>query len=51
MEQVDSFISAVSSFVWGPPMLGMLGVTGVLLTLGSGVHALAAGGVRLQTAL
>ena len=34
MEQVDSFISAVSSFVWGPPMLGMLGVTGVLLTLG-----------------
>ena len=34
MEQVNAFIDAINAFVWGPPMLGMLGVTGVLLTLG-----------------
>ena len=34
MEQLNGFINEVNAFVWGPPMLGMLGVTGVLLTLG-----------------
>ncbi len=34
MEQLNSFIDKVNAFAWGPPMLGMLGVTGVLLTLG-----------------
>ena len=34
MEQLNSFINQVNAFAWGPPMLGMLGVTGVLLTLG-----------------
>ena len=34
MDQLNTFISSVNSFVWGPPMLGMLGVTGLLLTLG-----------------
>jgi len=34
MEMLNNLISQVNAFVWGPPMLGMLGVTGVLLTLG-----------------
>ena len=34
MERLNSMINAVNSFAWGPPMLGILGVTGVLLTLG-----------------
>ncbi|MCY4042048.1 MAG: sodium:alanine symporter family protein [Gammaproteobacteria bacterium] len=34
MEQLNSIIDSINAFVWGPPMLGMLGVTGVLLTLG-----------------
>ena len=34
MERLNSFIDAVNAFAWGPPMLGMLGVTGLLLTLG-----------------
>ena len=34
MEQLNAFINEVNAFAWGPPMLGMLGVTGVLLTLG-----------------
>ena len=34
MEQLNAFINQVNAFAWGPPMLGMLGVTGVLLTLG-----------------
>ena len=34
MDQLNSFIDRVNAFVWGPPMLGMLGVTGLLLTLG-----------------
>ena len=34
MERLNSFIDSVNAFAWGPPMLGMLGVTGVLLTLG-----------------
>ncbi len=34
MEQLNSVISSINAFAWGPPMLGMLGVTGVLLTLG-----------------
>ena len=34
METLNSYISAINSFAWGPPMLGMLGVTGLLLTLG-----------------
>ena len=34
MDQLNAIISSVNAFAWGPPMLGMLGVTGVLLTLG-----------------
>ena len=34
MERLNSFIDAANAFAWGPPMLGMLGVTGLLLTLG-----------------
>ncbi len=34
MDQINSVINAVNAFAWGPPMLGILGVTGVLLTLG-----------------
>ena len=34
MERLNSLIDSVNAFAWGPPMLGMLGVTGVLLTLG-----------------
>ncbi|MCY3879232.1 MAG: sodium:alanine symporter family protein [Rhodobacteraceae bacterium] len=34
MDNLNAFIGSVNSFAWGPPMLGMLGVTGVLLTLG-----------------
>ena len=36
MEQLNAFINQVNAFAWGPPMLGMLGFTGVLLTLGLG---------------
>ena len=34
MEQLNNIISQINAFAWGPPMLGALGVTGVLLTLG-----------------
>ena len=34
MEEINAFIDNINAFAWGPPMLGMLGVTGVLLTLG-----------------
>ena len=34
MEEINTFIDKINAFAWGPPMLGMLGVTGVLLTLG-----------------
>ena len=34
MEWLNGVISDVNSFAWGPPMLIMLGFTGVLLTLG-----------------
>ena len=34
MDQLNSIINSVNSFAWGPPMLGILGVTGLLLTLG-----------------
>ncbi len=34
MDQLNSIINTVNAFAWGPPMLGILGVTGVLLTLG-----------------
>ena len=34
MERLNSIIDSINAFVWGPPMLGILGVTGVLLTLG-----------------
>lgn len=34
MDQINSVINTVNAFAWGPPMLGILGVTGVLLTLG-----------------
>ena len=34
MDRLNSMIDAINAFAWGPPMLGILGVTGVLLTLG-----------------
>ncbi len=34
MDRLNSFIDSVNAFAWGPPMLGILGVTGLLLTLG-----------------
>ncbi len=34
MEALNAFINEINAFAWGPPMLGMLGVTGVTLTLG-----------------
>ncbi len=34
MDKLNDIISAINAFAWGPPMLGALGVTGVLLTLG-----------------
>lgn len=34
MEQLNLFIDQINAFAWGPPMLGMLGITGLLLTLG-----------------
>jgi len=34
MDQLNSIISSINAFAWGPPMLGILGVTGVLLTTG-----------------
>ena len=34
MEQLNSFIDSVNALVWGPPMLVLLGFTGVVLTLG-----------------
>ena len=34
MDEINTFIDKINAFAWGPPMLGMLGVTGVLLTLG-----------------
>jgi AGCS family alanine or glycine:cation symporter len=34
MEKLNNIISQINSFAWGPPMLGALSVTGVLLTLG-----------------
>ena len=34
MDRLISIIDSVNAFAWGPPMLGMFGVTGVLLTLG-----------------
>ncbi len=34
MDQLNSIINSINAFAWGPPMLSMLGVTGLLLTLG-----------------
>ena len=34
METLNNIINEINAFAWGPPMLGMLGVTGVVLTLG-----------------
>ncbi len=34
MEALNNIINQINAFAWGPPMLGMLGVTGVVLTLG-----------------
>ena len=34
MDRLSAIIDSVNAFAWGPPMLGILGVTGVLLTLG-----------------
>lgn len=34
MDTLNDIISQINAFAWGPPMLGALGVTGLLLTLG-----------------
>ena len=34
MDAVNNVINQINTFAWGPPMLGILGVTGLLLTLG-----------------
>ena len=34
MEALNNFIGEINSFAWGPPMLAMLGITGITLTLG-----------------
>ena len=34
MDRLNTIIDSINAFAWGPPMLGILGVTGVLLTLG-----------------
>ncbi|MYF85407.1 MAG: sodium:alanine symporter family protein [Rhodospirillaceae bacterium] len=34
MDRINSVIDSINAFAWGPPMLGILGVTGLLLTLG-----------------
>lgn len=34
MDAINDVISQINSFAWGPPMLGILGVTGLILTLG-----------------
>ena len=34
VDRLNAIIDSVNAFAWGPPMLGILGVTGVLLTLG-----------------
>ena len=34
MDRLNAIIDSVNAFAWGPPMLGILGVTGLLLTLG-----------------
>ena len=34
MDRLNSTIDAVNAFAWGPPMPGIMGVTGVLPTLG-----------------
>ena len=34
MDRLNSIIDSINAFAWGPPMLGILGVTDVLLTLG-----------------
>ena len=36
MDRLSAIIDAVNAFAWGAPMLGMLGVTGLLLTTGLG---------------
>ena len=34
MSHLNTLVDGINTLVWGPPMLGMLGFTGVLLTLG-----------------
>ncbi len=34
LDSINAVIGKINAFAWGPPMLGMLGVTGLLLTLG-----------------
>ncbi len=34
MEQLNALINTVNAFAWGPPMLSLLGLTGVFLTFG-----------------
>lgn len=35
MESIDNLVSQVNAFAWGPPMLLLLGCTGVFLTVGT----------------
>ena len=51
MDRLNAIIGSVNAFAWGPPMLGMLGVTGVLLTLGLVFIAVAPGRLRLPVAV
>ncbi len=34
MDALNDIINQINAFAWGPPMLGILGMTGLLLTLG-----------------
>ena len=41
MDRLNSVIDSINAFAWGPPMLGMLGVTGCDFDPRPGVHAVA----------
>ena len=48
MERLNGFINEVNAFAWGPPMLGMLGITGVFLTVGLSFMPWRKVGLRFQ---
>ena len=35
MDSINNLVSQINAFVWGPPMLLLLGCTGVFLTVGT----------------